>query len=270
VIVEVVGAVILDAQGRLLTVRKRGTSRFMLPGGKREAGEDDLAALARELFEELGVTLLRAEPFGRFEAPAANEPGAVVRSHAYLAATEGEIAIAAEIEELRWIDPAAPDVTLAPLLERHILPSLSTSAMRVHAVRLAPGSDLKAELQRLTTERALRAGCILTGIGSLSRARLRMPGATGEAERFQSFDEPMEIVSLAGTLSPEGLHVHISLSRSDGTCLGGHLVPGCIVHTTAELVIGELPALEFRRPTDAATGYGELSIRPRPPAANPR
>jgi 8-oxo-dGTP diphosphatase len=128
VIVEVVGAVIVDARGRLLTVRKRGTGRFMLPGGKREVGEDDLAALSRELFEELGVTLLRAEPFGYFEAPAANEPDAVVRSHAYIAAIEGEIAVAAEIEELRWIDPAEPQVELAPLLEREILPQLAKPA----------------------------------------------------------------------------------------------------------------------------------------------
>jgi 8-oxo-dGTP diphosphatase len=122
VIIEVVGAIVRDARGRLLTVRKAGTTRFMLPGGKREAGEDDLSALARELFEELGVSLLRAEPFGRFEAPAANEPDATVRSHAYLAVVEGEIAPAAEIEELRWIDPATPDVELAPLLTREILP----------------------------------------------------------------------------------------------------------------------------------------------------
>jgi 8-oxo-dGTP diphosphatase len=267
VIVEVVGAVIVDAQGRLLTVRKRGTSRFMLPGGKREAGEDDLAALARELFEELGVTLLRAEPFGRFEAPAANEPGAVVRSHAYLAAIEGEIAIAAEIEELRWIDPAAPDVTLAPLLEQAIFPRLAgrreASPLRAHALRLPPGSDLKEALQRLATVLGLRAGCILTCVGSLSRARLRMPSAPGEAEDFRTFVEPLEILSLTGSLSPDGLHVHIALSRGDGTCVGGHLVPGCIVATTAELVIGELEALEFRRPIDPATGYGELRVEPR-------
>jgi 8-oxo-dGTP diphosphatase len=136
VIVEVVGAVIRDAQGRLLTVRKRGTRLFMLPGGKGEDGEDDLTALSRELFEELGVTLLRAEPLGRFEAPAANEPEAIVRSHAYIVAIEGEIAIAAEIEELRWIDPAAPDVALAPLLEREILPRLRA---RLNRRRLQSG-----------------------------------------------------------------------------------------------------------------------------------
>ena len=124
-IVEVVGAVIRDAAGRLLTVRKRGTQRFMLPGGKRERGEDDLTALARELAEELGVALRSATLLGRFEAPAANEAGATVRSHAYLVGIEGEIAIQAEIEELLWMDPAAtPDVPIAPLLLGQILPAL--------------------------------------------------------------------------------------------------------------------------------------------------
>jgi 8-oxo-dGTP diphosphatase len=125
-IVEVVGAVIRDAAGRLLTVCKRGTERFMLPGGKREPGEDDGAALARELAEELGVRLVSAELLGRFEAPAANEPGAVVRSSAYVVEIEGEIAIASEIDALLWIDPGAPtDVPIAPLLSAHILPALS-------------------------------------------------------------------------------------------------------------------------------------------------
>jgi 8-oxo-dGTP diphosphatase len=128
VIIEVVGALIHDAQGRLLTVRKAGTQHFMLPGGKREPGEDDLAALARELREELGVALLSAEPVGVFEAAAANEPGARVRSHPYRVVVAGEIAAAAEIAELCWIDPAAPDVRLAPLLQTEILPTLTQSA----------------------------------------------------------------------------------------------------------------------------------------------
>ncbi|MDB5454117.1 MAG: hydrolase [Caulobacteraceae bacterium] len=124
-IVEVVGAVIRDPGGRLLTVRKRGTIRFMLPGGKREPGEDDLMALARELVEELGVRLRSADLLGRFEAPAANEPDATVRSSAYLVAIDGDIAIQAEIEELLWLDPASPpNVPIAPLLVRQILPAL--------------------------------------------------------------------------------------------------------------------------------------------------
>ena len=128
-IVEVVGAVIRDAAGRLLTVRKRGTLRFMLPGGKREPGEDDIAALRRELAEEVGVALVAAQLLGRFEAPAANEPGATVRSSAYLVEIEGEIVIQAEIEALLWIDPAAPpDVPIAPLLTGQILPALTAAS----------------------------------------------------------------------------------------------------------------------------------------------
>jgi len=114
---DIVTAVIRDADGRMLVVRKRGTAIFMKPGGKRDAGEDDLATLARELEEEIGARLVCAELLGRFEAPAANEPGFVVRSATYLATVEGEITPRAEIEELAWIHPAAPgDIVLAPLM----------------------------------------------------------------------------------------------------------------------------------------------------------
>ncbi|MCR5880327.1 NUDIX domain-containing protein [Phenylobacterium sp. J367] len=114
-----------DGGGRLLLVRKAGTTRFMLPGGKREPGEDDLTALARELAEELGVRLVSAEPLGVFEAAAANEPGARVRSHPYAVTVTGEIAAAAEIAEVRWVDIGAPGVQLAPLLSEQILPALA-------------------------------------------------------------------------------------------------------------------------------------------------
>ncbi len=115
--IDIVTAVIRDAAGRMLVVRKRGTAVFMKPGGKREPGEDDLTALARELDEELGSRLISASLVGVFEAPAANEPGFTVRAATYLAVVEGPIAARAEIEELAWIDPAAPgDIALAPLM----------------------------------------------------------------------------------------------------------------------------------------------------------
>jgi predicted DNA-binding protein with PD1-like motif len=134
--------------------------------------------------------------------------------------------------------------------------------MQVYALRLTPGADLKMALERITEQHGLRAGCILSCVGSLSAARLRMPGVQGEPEVYRAYDEPTEIVSLVGTLGPDGLHVHISLSRHDGACVGGHLVHGCIVNTTAELVIGEAPLVEFRRLPDRATGYAELSVQP--------
>ena len=124
-IIEVVAAVILDADGRLLTVRKAGTGAYMLPGGKREPGEDDLTALARELSEELGVRLVSAEMFGNFEAAAINEPGARVRSDVYSVKVEGAYRPGAEIADLLWIDPRTPDdAPLAHLLKDHVLPRL--------------------------------------------------------------------------------------------------------------------------------------------------
>jgi len=116
-IIDIVTAVIRDDAGRMLVVRKRGTAIFMKPGGKREPGEDDLTALARELNEELGCRLIEAELLGRFEAPAANEAGFTVKAATYLATVEGEIGVRAEIEEMAWIDIAAPGgVRLAPLM----------------------------------------------------------------------------------------------------------------------------------------------------------
>ena len=116
-VIDIVTAVIRDDAGRMLVVRKRGTAIFMKPGGKREPGEDDVSALARELDEELGCRLVEAELLGRFEAPAANEPDHTVCAATYLARVEGEIAVRAEIEEMAWIDIAAPgDIRLAPLM----------------------------------------------------------------------------------------------------------------------------------------------------------
>lgn len=123
-VIHIVTAVIRDDTGRMLVVRKRGTAIFMKPGGKREPGEDDLTALTRELDEELGCRLVEAKLLGRFEAPAANEPGCTVRAATYLVRVEGEIAVRAEIEELAWIDIAAPgDICLAPLM-RVVIDSL--------------------------------------------------------------------------------------------------------------------------------------------------
>jgi 8-oxo-dGTP diphosphatase len=124
-VLDIVTAVIREADGRMLLVRKRGTSTFMKPGGKRDVGEDDLTTLARELEEELGCRLVTAEFLGNYAAPAANEAGFTVQSATYLATVEGDIAALAEIDELAWIDPAAPgDLRLAPLLTEQVLPAL--------------------------------------------------------------------------------------------------------------------------------------------------
>src|SRR5256885_2042668 len=103
-IISVVAALIRDSDGRVLLVRKRGTTAFMQPGGKRDAGEDDVAALAREIYEELGCDVIREsiQPLGEFDAVSANEPGFRVRASLYEADVTGDIVPRAEIEAMIW------------------------------------------------------------------------------------------------------------------------------------------------------------------------
>ena len=133
--IEVVAALIRDEDGRVLVVRKRGTTTFMQPGGKRDAGEDDIAALSRELSEELGCDLVPASvrPLGAFDAVAANEPGFRVLANVYGVEVTGDIAPRQEIDEAMWIDPAVPpDILLAPLTRDHVLP-LAVAGRAGHA-----------------------------------------------------------------------------------------------------------------------------------------
>jgi 8-oxo-dGTP diphosphatase len=127
-IIHVVAALIRDDTGRMLVVRKRGTEAFMQPGGKRDAGEDDLAALEREIGEELGCRMVpgSARSLGQFDCPAANEPGWQVRASVYAVNVRGAVVPQAEIAEVLWIDPLAPaSIVLAPLTRDHVLPLAS-------------------------------------------------------------------------------------------------------------------------------------------------
>jgi 8-oxo-dGTP diphosphatase len=127
-IIGVVAALIHDDAGRMLVVRKRGTEAFMQPGGKRDAGEDDLTALEREISEELGCRMVpgSACALGQFNSVAANEPGWQVQANVYAVKVDGAIAPQAEIAEALWIDPSAPEaIVLAPLTRDHVLPLAS-------------------------------------------------------------------------------------------------------------------------------------------------
>ncbi|MET0673929.1 MAG: NUDIX domain-containing protein [Microbacterium pygmaeum] len=121
-------AVITDADGRVLFVRKRGTTVFMQPGGKPEPGEGAAEALARELEEEVGLIVdpSALEPWGTFEADAANEPGHRVVAEVFATRAEpGDVSPRAEIEELRWIArDEASAIALAPLSVDFLLPRL--------------------------------------------------------------------------------------------------------------------------------------------------
>ncbi|MDX5377759.1 MAG: NUDIX domain-containing protein [Halomonas sp.] len=121
--VRIAAALILDDEGRLLLVRKRGTERFMQAGGKLEPGEPAAAALRRELHEELGHPPTALQPLGEYTAPAANEPGCQVHAWLFLATMPPRVAPAAEIAELRWVTPReAQQLPLAALTRDHVLP----------------------------------------------------------------------------------------------------------------------------------------------------
>jgi 8-oxo-dGTP diphosphatase len=124
-VISVVAALIRDEAGRVLLVRKRGTQSFMRPGGKRDAGESDIAALSREIVEELGccVDQHTVRALGVFECSAANEPGRRVQASVYAVNVEGAIRPQAEIDRVVWVDPSAlPDLPFAPLTRDHVLP----------------------------------------------------------------------------------------------------------------------------------------------------
>lgn len=124
--IHVSAAVIVDDDGRVLVVRKHGTTRFMQPGGKPESGETPSQTLIRELHEELGLILDEGdlEPLGTFVSEAANEPGHRVVADAFaVSIAAAQVTAQAELAELRWITPADADtLPLAPLSVEHLLP----------------------------------------------------------------------------------------------------------------------------------------------------
>lgn len=123
--IRIAAALLIEPNGQTLLVRKRGTQAFMQPGGKIDAGEQPAEALARELHEELGLIIEPTDAvyLGLFSAPAVNEPGFIVEAELFQVTIDEPVTPAAEIEEVRWIDPATDgDLILAPLTRDLILP----------------------------------------------------------------------------------------------------------------------------------------------------
>ena len=131
--------------------------------------------------------------------------------------------------------------------------------MKTLPLRLSPGDDLRAALQAAVAAHGCEAAFVVAGIGSLREARIRH---AGRAQAHHVVGD-LEILTLAGTVGPDGAHLHASLSDADGTVFGGHVAPGCLVRTTAEVLLALLPDVRFARELDAATGWAELAIRPR-------
>ena len=128
--------------------------------------------------------------------------------------------------------------------------------LRIHAFRLKPGQDLKKEIEAFVQANHIEAGWIMTVVGSLTQAHLRFanqPAGTKETGHF-------EIVSLVGTVSINGSHLHMSISDSTGKTTSGHLLADNLIYTTAEIVIGEGAQLIFTREKDGTTPWEELQI----------
>ena len=123
-----------------------------------------------------------------------------------------------------------------------------------HCIRLTRGEDLLDSIKKLCLEKDIKAGIVLSAVGCISTGRVR--DASGV--RIREIKEHCEIVSLNGTVSAVRSHLHIALSKEDLTTVGGHLCTGCIVNTTCELVIAELPGIAYAVEEDTATGYEEL------------
>ncbi len=126
--------------------------------------------------------------------------------------------------------------------------------VKTHALRLRPNQEMRTELETFTAKEELKAGFIITCVGSVKQVVLRLADNT-EAK----FEETYEITSLVGTLSQNGVHLHLSVSDRTGKTIGGHLKEA-IVCTTAEVVIGTENTFQFHRTLDPETNYKELEI----------
>jgi predicted DNA-binding protein with PD1-like motif len=128
--------------------------------------------------------------------------------------------------------------------------------MQTHPVRLSPGEDLRGALEDALRALNLTAAFVLQGIGSLSVAQLRFAGVEVPTE----LRGDLEILTLAGSISPDGAHLHMSVADSRGQVFGGHVARGCSVRTTAEILLALLPEHRFSREHDVRSGFAELVI----------
>ncbi|HMJ48498.1 MAG TPA: PPC domain-containing DNA-binding protein [Ferruginibacter sp.] len=135
---------------------------------------------------------------------------------------------------------------------------------KCHAFRLKPGQDLKKEIEAFAQNETIKAGWILSCVGSLTKAHLRFANATNGV----TLDGYFEIISLSGTVSINGCHLHISISDPMGKTIGGHLMGENIIFTTAEIIIGESCELLFTRENDGTTQWKELQVKPKDPGLN--
>jgi uncharacterized protein len=129
--------------------------------------------------------------------------------------------------------------------------------MKTHTFRLKPQQDLFDSIEDYVKQNKIEAGCILSSVGSLTHATLRL----ANREYYNEYEGHFEIVSITGTVSIHGSHLHIAISDGDGATIGGHLVNGCKIYTTAEIVLLELEDVVYKRELfENDSGYEELVV----------
>jgi uncharacterized protein len=124
-------------------------------------------------------------------------------------------------------------------------------------LRLKPHDDLKKSIQQFAKSHNMKAGAIVTCVGSVEQYHLRFANQAVGSKVNAHF----EILSLTGTFSDSSMHLHLAVADSTGKSVGGHLLDETLVYTTAELVLVEMRDLEFQREVDSTYGYPELVIR---------
>lgn len=134
--------------------------------------------------------------------------------------------------------------------------------MKTYTFRLRPGQDLFDSIESFVVDKNIEAGCVLSAVGSLIHVTLRLANRSF----YNEYEGHFEIVSITGTVSTNGSHIHVSISDGDGVTLGGHLVSGCKIYTTAEIVLAIFDDVMFTRELlENDSGYEELVVRPSKP-----
>jgi predicted DNA-binding protein with PD1-like motif len=128
--------------------------------------------------------------------------------------------------------------------------------MRNYTFRLKSGQDLFDSIEAFVKEKHVEAGCILSGVGSLTHATIRLANREFNSE----YEGHFEIVSITGTVSIHGSHLHISISDGDGNTIGGHFESGCKIYTTAEIVLAVFNDVVYKREFAEDSGYDELTV----------
>lgn len=136
---------------------------------------------------------------------------------------------------------------------------MAQGQMQVHVFRLKPHEDLKTAIVEYAKANSITAGIVLTCVGSLEEYNIRFANEKAGKKLWGYF----EIVSLTGTFSTSSSHLHLSVSDSRGNTIGGHLLDGNHIYTTAEIAIGVLPEITFEREIDATYGFSELVVKPK-------